>query len=923
MATPRKAYYKHHEKATDADVKASVKTREAAISTQGQKIIIKTNAGTFLEMVTNFFRDARSYASFAAALTDIGATAIELVVSSTITLTANATVPANVHLRIAKGGSIALAGFTLTINGTLVAGEYQIFSGSGSVANLKVALPVWFGADTTGATDCLTAAQNAHNALSSNGGRLLFSGGTYLITGSARYILITKDNVKVEFADGALLVSESSDDPELTVQAEFNIGFTISGDNCIVDGMNLRGGLIGWNPTELWHRLTIKNSRFYNIHNAALGLGELSKFSQLVVENCDFDTSLATSSANYSAIQRGDQLTTSICGTAYISGCRFRGVSGGVNLHKTSQVVIKGCRFEGVNYFAVKMAQNVAAAGDQDLSVEGCYFDGNAIDLASANRHLSCSGLTVPDYSDAAGFIQVFNKVHIRNCVFKDYQGNTLNFLDKSLLNASIDITGNEFDNCVKAIRNLQGMASVMDNTFTTCDLQLNEDSGVRGREFIIERNRFTDTKLYIGNTSFAALQNIVRIRNNQFSYTLDNTGAIECDTISGAPFDIVVLCEENYISVSGGGNTVGIGGAQVQRVFTKGNILVGSTTKTGTIDYPHYILDRAAGAGAYSIDTSPDAIGVPFSTLSLLNTNATGDHTYTIDDTVYKVGDTIRVQRTNATYDFTLVVSSSGTINGTASIRAFTRYSSGTLRKIATGVWRLFDMEGVWIDANGALNQFGDRVQFKQGANITSASDITLGYDGNQFLVTGTTTIDRISTVGWRAGARILLQFDGLCQVNHNGVATGGGFARILLTTGTEANFLPAITNARLELYYDGTDWREIGRGAGDITATSRIKGKKGADVASAGDLTLGAGNYFIVSGTATINGIATANWQAGSIVVLQFSGAATLAHNTAPSAGFALLLLNGSTGRTVAAGSTAMFAWNGTQWSEIPRAA
>jgi hypothetical protein len=75
-----------------------------------------------------------------------------------------------------------------------------------------------------------------------------------------------------------------------------------------------------------------------------------------------------------------------------------------------------------------------------------------------------------------------------------------------------------------------------------------------------------------------------------------------------------------------------------------------------------------------------------------------------------------------------------------------------------------------------------------------------------------------------------------------------------------------------------------------------------KGADVASAGALTLGSdGNYFDITGTTTITSIATKG--IGTIVHLHFDGALTLTHDAAD------LVLPGAADITTAAGDEATF--------------
>lgn len=88
-----------------------------------------------------------------------------------------------------------------------------------------------------------------------------------------------------------------------------------------------------------------------------------------------------------------------------------------------------------------------------------------------------------------------------------------------------------------------------------------------------------------------------------------------------------------------------------------------------------------------------------------------------------------------------------------------------------------------------------------------------------------------------------------------------------------------------------------------------------KGANLASASTLTLGTdGNYFVVTGTTTIAGLSSL--EAGTIIVLRFSGALTLTHSDP-----ALVLL-GATNATTTAGDMYWFVSDGGgNWREFWR--
>lgn len=110
----------------------------------------------------------------------------------------------------------------------------------------------------------------------------------------------------------------------------------------------------------------------------------------------------------------------------------------------------------------------------------------------------------------------------------------------------------------------------------------------------------------------------------------------------------------------------------------------------------------------------------------------------------------------------------------------------------------------------------------------------------------------------------------------------------------------------------------------SGNARFDGRVLSSKGADVASANDLTLGGdGNCFTITGVVQINAITTTNWISGSHITLIFSGATTVKHNTAGGAGTAVLLLAGSVDLITSANTVLGLVYDGTQWQEMYRKA
>lgn len=89
--------------------------------------------------------------------------------------------------------------------------------------------------------------------------------------------------------------------------------------------------------------------------------------------------------------------------------------------------------------------------------------------------------------------------------------------------------------------------------------------------------------------------------------------------------------------------------------------------------------------------------------------------------------------------------------------------------------------------------------------STISSANNLTLGVNPEQ-IVSGTTTINAITTSGWAAGNRVSLIFQGILTVKNN-TAGGAGTAKILLDGG---NDIVTKANTVLGLEYDGTQWQQ-----------------------------------------------------------------------------------------------------------------
>lgn len=95
----------------------------------------------------------KDFTTLQSTLTSVGSQVATLLIPSNITVTANITIPTNVHLWFTPLGKLTVNnGVTVTINGAVTAGLWQIFDGTGTIigknAKITACYPEWFGAKT-------------------------------------------------------------------------------------------------------------------------------------------------------------------------------------------------------------------------------------------------------------------------------------------------------------------------------------------------------------------------------------------------------------------------------------------------------------------------------------------------------------------------------------------------------------------------------------------------------------------------------------------------------------------------------------------------------------------------------------------------------------------------------------------------------
>jgi hypothetical protein len=106
-------------------------------------------------------------------------------------------------------------------------------------------------------------------------------------------------------------------------------------------------------------------------------------------------------------------------------------------------------------------------------------------------------------------------------------------------------------------------------------------------------------------------------------------------------------------------------------------------------------------------------------------------------------------------------------------------------------------------VSTTGVVLPF--RLCTNKGANVASATTVTLGTGGNYFVITGTTTIQGIVTTNWQNGTRVSVELPSGITVKHNSGAPGASAVAILLRAGVD---LVTSGTYLLDLCFNGTNW-------------------------------------------------------------------------------------------------------------------
>lgn len=194
--------FSRHSALTDVDFPEPETGKYLRAKVGGFELVELTDSAV-VDLVAGDVKALSNYASFAAAVTAIGATVTTLYVNQAATVSTAITTPTTLHIIVIGSGSFTKSGSgTLTFNGPFEAPLKQVFSGfaAGDVTfgagSIDFARPEWWG----GTSDA-TSLQKSITAWNTD-----VSPGTYSITSS----ITIPSNRKVVFHEGAKITQPSA-----------------------------------------------------------------------------------------------------------------------------------------------------------------------------------------------------------------------------------------------------------------------------------------------------------------------------------------------------------------------------------------------------------------------------------------------------------------------------------------------------------------------------------------------------------------------------------------------------------------------------------------------------------------------------------------------------------------------------------------
>lgn len=709
--------------------------------------------------------------SLAALLASVGSTpaVIEFIGNTTYQITgADLTVPANVALRFQPGAVLSVAsGRTLTINGHIEAGPWQIFSGSGTIGGLREARPEWFGAVPDGSTDCTAALQKAFASLADTSGIINLSAGQYVLSstvtvGKNGWTLKGVARAGKTFATGAgyqasyiKIATMSGPALDITAYGSYpSRGWTIA-DISFEGNSASRPTCDAVIKITSGDQGTIRDVDFQNIAGRAIWTIRCVKsaFRNIDIYTCG-DTGKPALDLNYS----GSNIT---------QGCHFSDIRVESCINAPYINIASGAQQLHFTNLGFEASPSVTGSGQSYMAIHGT---GHVV----SNIHMNQNAGTSPRIVITGSFNTISNIASAGTHGASDIQinGGSYNVIANGSFVASgsgedfyaITITGSAWYNRISNVifRSIGGVYS---------------DSAGSG-------NVIDGCTQYQGRMAFVtSTANVTEVLNCYCDGLAQTTGAPAISL--GGTYSVIKNCHIRNSTTA----TIGInvtGSTPVVRdneiVNLTASNAVGIKVGGNYASVTGNLISTVSGHGIQVGDETSSAIPV----MCISNNSITG------------VGASAYAIALMATADVTDGgVISGNRIRGTASKSIYITDNAGAPRYKNLSIFgnNIYGGSSLSIPVAGPNAANFDALGY---GSVASASTITLPDTSNTINVTGTTGITNI-TASWR-GRIVTLIFAGTLTV------TDGGNLRLAGNLNTSAN-------TTLTLVCDGAAWYEIAR--------------------------------------------------------------------------------------------------------------
>jgi hypothetical protein len=588
--------------------------------------------------------DATAIESFK---TSVGSDNVAMVITETITVGANTTIPSNITVIVEADGEFSVTtGFTLTLNGQLISNSTNCISGDGTVKFISQSyvIPEWYGAvsgsDSTTAFTRMVASLNA----STNSPSIESYSGSYTISSSIGKLpddcVWNGHNTVINASVAGTNIFETSDNNIINNIRFEGVGLTaikVSGSGITINNCSFIGDLAGKSFSHCIHlytasRIVVDKCYFYGQgYQVVQQTGYVS--DTVTVSNCVSDASLndfvlpncASTAPSKDWLVTGNHYKGAAGFPTSAVECRFAGGTSVENVIISNNIVEQTCGDSAI-HLEDTLGEYVISGNIFKNCVSGGSSNAPFIYPLNSAKTFICTG-NIFEYTNAGltgGYCINFssgnytNAFLISNNRFVNTSGGTnLSGIDVSFHSGLGVITGNTFEGLNVGINAINSSynKNCTNNIFTGNQISINMDpngaTGGNNRDWDISSNQFVNAVsgahiVARRNTSGTQPHIRISIKNNLFDiggvYGYDTQDCVMVNNIaqSGvASFSIGLsqyATSTNYLSF---GNT-----------FSGSNIVEPIKPITSISSTPSYIGQIALVSGIMyiSVNTSSSA---------------------------------------------------------------------------------------------------------------------------------------------------------------------------------------------------------------------------------------------------------------------------------------------------------------------------